>query len=150
MGMTTDTSGQSNGSSAGASSTYCSATVSSGGAEDSTALIHATIATVTTSTPYVEAYVTGETITYEITITNDGTVTLVDVVVTDELTGDTWTINSLAVGASETFTATYTVTEADTYAGSVVNVVTATATDEAGREATVTPGIDSEPAARIK
>ena len=63
-----------------------------------------------------------------------------DITVTDELTGDEWTIESLAPGASETFTTTYTVTEADIVAGEVGNVATA----EAG-DVPVDPGEDPEP-----
>jgi hypothetical protein len=66
-----------------------------------------------------------EEITYEIVVTNDGNLTITNVTVTDELTGDEWTIESLAPEASETFTASYTVTEADILAGSVVNEATA-------------------------
>ncbi|MDO4182895.1 MAG: MBG domain-containing protein [Coriobacteriia bacterium] len=90
---------------------------------------HATITKTTTSTPADgKAYVLGETITYNVTVTNDGNLTLTDVVVTDELTGDEWTVDSLAPGASRTFTATHVVTEADILAGTVVNNATGTAT----------------------
>ena len=80
----------------------------------------------TTSTPADgKAYVLDETITYEITVENDGNLTLTDVTVIDEKTGDKWTVDSLAPGATETFTAEYVVTEADVLAGSVKNSVTA-------------------------
>ena len=69
----------------------------------------------------------GETITYRITVTNDGNVTLRNVVVTDELTGAEWTIESLAPGASRDFTTSYVVTEKDVGAGKVVNVAVAEA-----------------------
>ena len=40
-----------------------------------------------------EAYALGETITYEITVTNEGkTLTLSNILVTDKLTGDEWVI----------------------------------------------------------
>ena len=56
----------------------------------------------------------GDTITYTITVKNTGNVTLKNIIVTDDLTGDTWTIDELAVDAtSEAFTAEYTVTEDD-------------------------------------
>ena len=90
---------------------------------------HLTITKDTTSTPANgEAYALGETITYKIIAANDGNLTLTNVVVTDELTEDAWTIESLAPGESREFTAEYTVTEADVLAGKVVNVATATGT----------------------
>jgi gliding motility-associated-like protein/uncharacterized repeat protein (TIGR01451 family) len=70
----------------------------------------------------------GQTITYTITVTNTGTVTLTNVQVTDPLTGLSATIPSLAPGASETFTETYTITQADIDAGEVVNTATASGT----------------------
>ena len=57
-------------------------------------------------------------------------------VVTDELTGDEWTLDSLGVGESETFTTTYKVTAADAEAGEVLNEVTATGEDPDGNEVT--------------
>ena len=88
-----------------------------------------TIVKETTSTPADGKYVLDEVITYKITVKNDGNVTLTDVMVTDELTGDNWTIASLAPGASEEFTASHVVTTDDVVAGSVTNTVTATAVD---------------------
>ena len=75
--------------------------------------------------------------------TNDGNKTLAGVTVTDELTGDKWTVDSLAPGASEEFEAEYTVTEADVEAGQVVNVATATADGVDPDD--VDPGTDPEP-----
>ena len=71
----------------------------------------------------------GDTITYTVTVTNEGNVTLHDVKVVDELTGDTWTVETLAPDATETFEATYTITAADDKAGTVTNTVTAEGTD---------------------
>ena len=109
---------------------------------------HITIEKVTTSEPANgESYALGEKITYKITVKNDGNLTITDIEVTDELTGDTWTIKSLAPGESEEFTAEYTVTEADILAGEVVNVATAkgTSPDPDEPEVPVTPGEDPEP-----
>ena len=78
-------------------------------------------------------------------MTNDGNVTISDITVTDELTGDKWTIESLVPGASEEFEASYTVTAADQKAGSVVNEATATGKDPEGKEPDVVPGVDEEP-----
>ena len=80
-----------------------------------------------------------DTITYTIVVTNTGNVPLTNVVVDDKLDGvtfvqsDDYTINgdgnavidTLAVNASVTLTATYTVTAADVAAGYVHNEVTA-------------------------
>ena len=70
----------------------------------------------------------GDTITYTITVKNIGNVTLKNIVVTDDLTGDEWIIDELAVGeTSEELTATYVVTEADLLAHKIENIATATA-----------------------
>ena len=102
---------------------------------------HLTINKETTSTPENgTGYALGETITYEITVVNDGNLTITDITVTDELTGDTWTIESLEPGAEQTFTAEYVVTEADILAGSVKNVAMATGTSPDPDEPD--PGVD--------
>lgn len=87
----------------------------------------------------------GGVITYEIIVTNNGNVTLTDVVVTDtkavEFTGldggtenadGTVTFTRLEPNESKTLTATYTVTEEDIRAGEVLNVATATGTSPEG------------------
>src|SRR5690606_19163442 len=66
-------------------------------------------------------------VTYEIVVTNDGTVDLANVTVTDELEGVVWDeangdVGDLAAGASATVTTTYSITEADREAGTVTNV----------------------------
>ena len=72
---------------------------------------HLTINKETTSTPANgTGYALGETITYKITVVNDGNLTITDITVTDDLTGDEWTIPSLDPGAEQTFTAEYVVT----------------------------------------
>ena len=82
----------------------------------------------------------GETVTYTITVTNNGNVTINDIEVTDELTGNTgenaFTIDKLAVGESKQFTATYTVTEADILAGKIVNIAKASGTDPKDKDVT--------------
>ena len=109
---------------------------------------HLTIDKVTTSEPANgSSYALGETITYKITATNDGNLTLTNVKVVDELTGDEWEIASLAPGASEEFDTSYTVTEADILAGSVVNTATAegTSPDPDKPDVPVNPGEEEEP-----
>ena len=82
----------------------------------------------------------GETITYTITVTNNGNVTINDIEVTDELTGNTgdnaFTIDRLAVGETKQFTATYTVTEDDILEGTIVNRATATGKNPRNEEVT--------------
>ena len=105
-----------------------------------------TVEKETTSEPADgKAYKLGEEITYKITVTNDGNVTIKDITVTDELTGDEWPIASLAPKDGQSFTAKYTVTEADVLKGEVLNVATATGVDPEDKEPTVDPGVDPEP-----
>ena len=104
---------------------------------------HITVVKETTSTPESEqGYALGESITYKITATNDGNITVNNVVVTDELTKGRWNIGSLAPGASYEVTTEYEVTEADIHNGSVVNVATATGrtTDPENPDPEVVPG----------
>ncbi|MGN8739822.1 DUF7507 domain-containing protein, partial [Bilifractor sp. HCP3S3_D3] len=85
---------------------------------------HMTISKVVTSNPENGSkYVAGETVTYRITVSNDGTVTLTGLVITDDLTNATWTADSLMAGDTLTYTTSYTVTAADAANGSVTNVV---------------------------
>ena len=92
-------------------------------------------------------YTLGETIEYEVTVLNDGSLTITDINVTDELTNGAWNIPSLAPGQSETFTTSYVVTEADVLAGHVLNVATATGKSPDPNNPTVTPdpAEDDEP-----
>ena len=109
---------------------------------------HITITKVTTSTPENgKAYAKDEEITYEITVTNDGNLTITDITVTDELTGDEWTIASLAPEATEVFEATYTVTSDDVKNGSVLNEATAkgTSPDPDEPDVPVEPGKKEDP-----
>lgn len=105
-----------------------------------------TIKKETTSTAATDGkYALGETITYKITATNTGNVTLTNVVVKDDLTGDEWTVATMAPGAAEEFTASYEVTEADIIAGKVLNVATAEADGPTDKEPTIDPGEKEEP-----
>ena len=92
----------------------------------------------TTSTPANgKGYELGETITYEIKVTNDGNLTLTDVEVTEKLagavikassdytvSGSVATIAELKPGQTVIVNVEYVVTEADILAGSVKNVAT--------------------------
>lgn len=74
----------------------------------------------------------GETVVYSITVVNNGNVTVKDITVADELTGDEWTIDSLKAGASKEFEAEYTVTEDDVANGNITNIATAKGEDPSG------------------
>jgi len=90
----------------------------------------------TTSTGYGAG---GDTIAYSYLVTNTGTTTLSAVSVSDNLIGSaSCTPGSLAPGASETCTGSYTVTQADVDAGSVTNTATASASNP--QDVTVTSG----------
>ena len=104
-------------------------------------IAHMTVEKKVTNTPADgKAFVTGETIKYEVTVKNDGTAELKDVAVKDELTGDSWTVAKLAKGESKTFKAEYVVTEKDAKAGKVTNVATAEGTDGDGDKIPGNPG----------
>ena len=81
-------------------------------------------------------YGLGETVTYTITVTNNGNVTVNNIDVDDPLTGESWIIRSLAPNASQSFTTTYTLTEADIQRGQIVNTATAVGTDPSGNPVT--------------
>jgi len=108
---------------------------------------HLTVTKTVTSTAPAGGYAAGDKITYEIVVENDGNVTISQIKVTDELTGDEWTIDALAPGEKQTFTAEYTVTDADVEKGSVKNVATATGIDPEEEEPGVTPGTTETPTA---
>ncbi len=82
----------------------------------------------------------GDVITYTITVTNNGNVTINDIEVKDQLTGDTFNKNvfnligsiSLAPGESRQFAVRYTATQNDIVNGSIRNVATVTGTDPDG------------------
>jgi uncharacterized repeat protein (TIGR01451 family) len=78
----------------------------------------------TTSTGYSAA---GQTIPYSYLVTNSGATALTGVSVSDTLVPVSCPSTTLAKGASETCTATYTVTQADVDSGSVTNSATASA-----------------------
>ena len=81
----------------------------------------------------------GDTIDYAFTVTNTGSVTLTDVVVTDPLvTVSGGPIASLAPGASDStsYTASYAITQQDIDAGLFINQATVTATPPMGANVT--------------
>ena len=83
----------------------------------------------------------GDMITYTFDVENTGNVTLSNVNVTDMLSGlgaITPSSVSLAPGAMQSFTANYTITQADVDNGSVMNTATATGTPPTGMDVTDT------------
>ena len=93
--------------------------------EDDTDDIDTTMEVVKTSDKDGQKVGLGEEITYTITVTNKGNVDFTNVKVEDALTGDEWTIETLAVGETKEFEASYTVTSEDILKGTVLNSVTA-------------------------
>ncbi len=86
-----------------------------------------------TKTANVVSYnVAGSTITYTLTIRNTSNVNLVNVIVTDPLTGFNSTIESLATGEVRVLTTTYTITEEDLDNGRITNTASVTAQDPNG------------------
>ena len=115
---------------------------------------HLTVNKVTTSQPFEgNAYTLDETITYEVTVTNDGNLTVEGVTVIDELAGailaegESAEVGTLTPGESATLHYSYTVTEADVLAGKVMNVATATgtSTNPDDPEVPVDPGTTEDP-----
>ena len=114
---------------------------------------HLTVNKETTSTPKDEkGYAEGEVITYKITAVNDGNLTITNINVIDDLTGDKWPVESLAPGATKEFETSYTVTAEDAAAGEVLNVATAEgkSPDPKNPDVPVTPGEDPEPTIETK
>jgi uncharacterized repeat protein (TIGR01451 family) len=92
----------------------------------------------------------GDTVTYTFLVTNTGNVELTGITVTETVFTGRGTApllscltTTLAPGASTTCTATYSVTQADVNAGSVLNTATATGTPPTG------PAVTSPPASAV-
>ncbi|WP_186439090.1 Calx-beta domain-containing protein [Dokdonia sp. Hel_I_63] len=79
----------------------------------------------------------GDTITYTLTITNNGNEELTNVIVVDPLIIiNEGPVAVLAISESATFTGTYIITQNDIEAGGIVNVAIAEGTDQAGNTIT--------------
>ncbi len=94
-----------------------------------------TVAAINGNPSITEYSQVGDVITYQFSITNNGTLTLYNVTLTDPDTSVSGgPITSLAPGANDntTFTATYTITQADIDNGSFTNTATATASPPFG------------------
>jgi uncharacterized repeat protein (TIGR01451 family)/gliding motility-associated-like protein len=84
----------------------------------------------------------GQEIVYTLTVTNNGNVTIDNVTVVDEKVSVNQNVGTLAPGGeSATVTVTYTVSQADMDAGSIVNVATVSGTDPNGEEAGAEDGV---------
>ena len=87
------------------------------------------VKTVTSTPDNGTAYVVGEAVDYQITVTNTGNVPYPNLQVVDDLTGDLWIADEanggtpLAPGQTVTFTTSYTVTENDVTTGTLTNAV---------------------------
>ncbi|MFC5191431.1 gliding motility-associated C-terminal domain-containing protein, partial [Algoriphagus aquatilis] len=96
----------------------------------------------------------GDVITYTLTVTNTGNVSLSNVTVVDPLTGLNQTVGTLAPGASQSVTTTYAVIQSDVDSGQITNVAsvsgqgpdqtTVSAQDDAVVTAIQNPSIDVE------
>ena len=82
-----------------------------------------------TETPEVGYFAVGQTIDYAISVTNTGNVNLYNVLVTDELTGLSETIPTLAPGVTETIRTSYEVRAADAGSAGIVNTAVASVPD---------------------
>ncbi|WP_338226204.1 DUF7507 domain-containing protein [Algoriphagus confluentis] len=76
----------------------------------------------------------GDTITYTLTVTNTGNVTLSNVLVTDPLTGLDVNVGTLAPGASTSVDTEYVVTQEDVDTGFVLNTALATGESPDGED----------------
>jgi gliding motility-associated-like protein len=90
--------------------------------------------------------VSGNTVIYTFTVTNTGPVTLKAITITDAKLGLTNAVvpiptGGLAAGATATYTSTYTLTQADRDAGSVVNNATVSSKDPSGNIVTNTASV---------
>lgn len=94
----------------------------------------------------------GDKVTYTITVTNIGNVTLHNVVVTDDLVSSfNKTIENLAPNASETYTVEYEVTQADVdNKAKIVNTATATDGTTTGKDTDETVPTDKTPGIAVE
>ncbi|SDU92300.1 conserved repeat domain-containing protein [Microlunatus sagamiharensis] len=136
--------------SAAATTTYGAAVTSPDVAATVTATRSPALTVVKTASPTTVPAATalGSVVTYGFTVTNSGNVAVTGIAVADVMTAPagpnppvTCQATSLAAGASTTCSASYTVTQADVDAGTVVNRATATGTGTGG--AAVTSGVST-------
>ncbi|MGV8848839.1 MAG: beta strand repeat-containing protein [Propionibacteriaceae bacterium] len=81
----------------------------------------------------------GDTVTYSFLVTNTGQTSLSGIAISDpKVTGVTCPVTTLAVGGNVTCSATYTLTQADVTAGSVLNTASVSANPPSGAALTAT------------
>ena len=97
--------------------------------------------TVTKTASKVSGTEAGDVITYTVTITNSGNVTVKDIALSDTLVTLSEAAFTLAPNETKTITYTYTVTQADVDAGKIDNTVTATGKDPKGNDVTGTASV---------
>ncbi|MBE1514911.1 DUF7507 domain-containing protein [Nesterenkonia halotolerans] len=110
------------------------------------------ISLVKTVSDDVAAAAAGDEVTYTFEVTNTGTVTLNDVVLTDDMEGlsevtfGEWPTEAgvLAPGETVTATATYTLTQADVNAGEITNDATTTGTPPGDNVNDPEPPVDED------
>ena len=90
-----------------------------------------------------------DTLTYQITASNDGNVTLNNVSVSDDLTGDSTSCLTVAPGGTCVLTVTYVVTQADVDAGEIVNTGTADSDETPPTEDPNTEPVPQNPALAV-
>ena len=90
------------------------------------------LASINGNTATTEYIAVGDVLEYTITVTNTSNVTLSNIEVDDALTGLNETITTLAPGANEVLTTTYTIDQDDLDNGSVLNTATAAGEDPNG------------------
>ncbi|PSK96914.1 DUF7507 domain-containing protein, partial [Cecembia rubra] len=83
----------------------------------------------------------GQEIVYTLTVTNNGNVTIENVTIVDNKVSVNQNVGTLAPGESATVTVTYTVTQSDMDAGSIVNVATVSGTDPNGSDTDAEDGV---------
>ena len=96
----------------------------------------------------------GEQITYTLTVTNVGNLTITDVIVEDPLTGTNVNVGTLAPTESQIVNTDYTILQSDIDNGSVVNIATATGlganNQSVGATATATITAIQDPALQLQ
>jgi len=97
--------------------------------------------TVTVTTDVETIGNPGDVITYTIVVENTGNVPLTNVTVTSPVTGETFTIEVLNPGETQTFETVYIVTQNDINNGEIINEVTAEGTDSENNVVTDTDSV---------
>ncbi|MFC5406178.1 DUF7507 domain-containing protein [Cohnella soli] len=92
----------------------------------------------------------GDTITYTITVTNTGAVTLTNVALTDAILGIVQTIGTLIPGQSLTFTFLFTIPEDSLNDSNIVNTAVATSDQTDPVEGTASVTVDPSPGLSIE